>query len=290
MATATEKRKKLKLELLSPGTSPAIGVYDVLSSRIAEAAGFPVLYLGSYATAASMLGQPDTGLNTLNDIVELARRIVDASDLPMVSDAEGGFFTTANLWRTVRDYERAGISGMHIEDQVFGKHTPFPVRVMDKDKMCDRIKAAVDARQDENFMIIGRTEVHKVQGDQERIDAEVVERCNAYLEAGADAAFIASPGSVETIRKLRPQINGPVIQPARTMDSLALQTEIGVDMVIYWQFMIWAAYVGCSEAAKLFAQNRDYSSLGKYVYHEAEFNKMIQADEFFERVRKFGAE
>lgn len=74
------------------------------------------------------------------------------------------------------------------------------------------------------------------------------------------------------------------------MDSLALQSEIGVNMVIYWQFMVWAAYVGCYEAAKMFMENKDYSSCGKYVYYEAEFNKYIHAEEFFEKIKKYGAE
>ena len=108
-------------------------------------------YMGSFATAASAFGMPDVGNLTLTELVNSVRVMADVLNIPVIADAEYGFFDAANIWRTIREFENAGVAAIHIEDHQFGKHTPFPVSIYDTDVVCNRIKAACDARCDENL-------------------------------------------------------------------------------------------------------------------------------------------
>ena len=183
---AFNARHRALRELIASGrTTAAMGASDALSARQIEAAGFDCVYIGSYATAASRLALPDTGLLSLQDMVGQARGIVDAVNIPVIADAEGGFNDAANLWRTVRDFERAGVSAIHIEDHAYGKHAEVPQRLHPIETVASRIRAAVDAREDPDFMIVARSDAYWVSQDLD----ETVARLNAYAEAGADMVF-----------------------------------------------------------------------------------------------------
>ena len=141
-------------------------------------------YLGSYAISACRFGLGDIGLVTMTEMVQTAKTIVDATRLvPVICDAENGFNNAANIWRTVEEFEKAGVSGIHIEDHELGKHTNIPRVILPLDQMVQKVRAAVDAREDPNFIIIGRTDVARVSGDLD----EIVRRANAFTDAGADA-------------------------------------------------------------------------------------------------------
>lgn len=202
-----EKRVRLRELLAAPECVPLMGAYDLLSAKIVERTGFPVLYTGSLVTGASGFGLPDVGLVQLHDLLGLAREIAKETDIPIVCDADTGWYHAANIWRTVHEFEAAGVSGIHIEDQVFGKHTTHSAVLLDKDVMCTRIRACCDARRDNNMMIIARTDALYLNDDE----ADAIERANAYLRAGADAAFIVFKGSVKSLRSFRQRINGPLI-------------------------------------------------------------------------------
>ncbi len=287
--TFEQKRAQLKKALLSGTCVPAIGVYDVISARLVERAGFPAAYIGSYAVAASVLGEPDTGLNSLNDIVEQVRIVAQTIDIPLVADAEGGFNRPANLWRTVRDFETAGACAVHMEDHVFGKHTNFPMILSDIEVMENKIKASVDARKDENFMIFARTEAfYAYKDDEQRCIDETIERGNKYLEAGADAVFVSSLKHPSELAKVRSQINGPVVIPTGNQASERAHNEVGINLAIYWPFCLYAAFVGVREALDQFKQGLDYETLGKYNFDEHAFNQVINFDDFVKRVEKYG--
>src|SRR5450830_1296733 len=201
-----QKRVRLRELLNGEACTPVMGAYDVLSARIIEQTGFPVLYTGSFVTGACQ-GLPDVGLVQLQDLMGLAREIAKETNLPLICDADTGWYHAANIWRTVHEFESAGASAIHIEDTVFGKHTDYPAVLLDKDAMCQRIKACVDARKDPNFLIIARTDAIYLKDDPE----DAVQRINAYLDAGADAGFIVFKGSVNALAQYRTQIKGPVI-------------------------------------------------------------------------------
>lgn len=272
-----EKRIRLRELLAEPGCTPLMGAYDVLSARIIEQTGFPVLYVGSFVTSASSLGLPDVGLVTLHDMLGLAREIAKETNLPLVCDADSGWFHAANIWRTVHEFEAAGVSGIHIEDQVFGKHTDQDAVLLAPDVMCQRIRACCDARRDPNFMIIARTDALYLKDDAE----DAIRRANAFLDAGADAAFIVFKGSVKGLKDFRQRINGPVIiTSVDFQDSIADETAAGANMSVYWPMTMFAAVKAVQLVCQRFWQDKDASKLQEFRFDEAAFNRLMPYDRF----------
>ncbi|MEX2298530.1 MAG: isocitrate lyase/PEP mutase family protein, partial [Dongiaceae bacterium] len=170
------------------------GAHDALSARIAEQAGFQAVTCGGYASSASLLGAPDVGQLSMSEMADVYARLCDAVAIPVFADADTGYGNTTNVARTLRAYERAGVAGLFIEDQVSpkrcghmqGKQVVPPVEMMAK------LKAALDARQDADLVLMARTDARAIEG----IDA-AIERANLYLETGVDLIFVEAPQSIE---------------------------------------------------------------------------------------------
>lgn len=180
------------------------GVCDALSARVAETQGFDALYMTGYGTSAALFGYPDIGLVTMTEMVESAKRIADVVSIPIIADADTGYGNPVNTYRTVREFEKAGVSSIHIEDQEWPKRCGHMSgkKVIGKKDMVGKIQAALDARHSPDFLIIARTDALAVHGFE-----EAVERANLYAQAGADLTFIDAPISreqVELIPKLVP--------------------------------------------------------------------------------------
>ncbi|HEX9066060.1 MAG TPA: oxaloacetate decarboxylase [Streptosporangiaceae bacterium] len=175
-------------ELLESGrTIVAPGAFDPLAARLVEEAGFPAVYMTGFGTSAALLGRPDVGLLTMTEMADNAGRIAGCVDIPVIADADTGYGNPLNVIRTVGAYEAAGVAGLHIEDQVApkkcghmaGKHVIAP------DEMAQKVRAAVEARSDPDFVIIARTDARAVEGL-----AAALDRARLYRQAGADALFI----------------------------------------------------------------------------------------------------
>jgi len=181
------------------GASPVLapGCYDALSARLVEEAGFPVAYMTGFGSSAGYLGRPDVGLMTMTEMVDNARRIVDAVDIPVIADADTGYGNPINVIRTVQAYERAGVAAIHIEDQLAPKKCGHMEgkQVISPEEMAAKIHAAGDARSSPDFLLIARTDARAVEG----LDA-AIERARLYREAGADILFIEAPQSEAEIR------------------------------------------------------------------------------------------
>jgi 2,3-dimethylmalate lyase len=191
-------RRRLR-EMLSGGQLvPAPGVYDAMSARLAEAAGFPAVYMSGFGVTASLLGRPDIGLLGMSEMAQAARRIVSAVEVPVIADADTGYGNAINVIRTVQEYEAAGVAAMHIEDQVTPKRCGHMTgkQVVPAEVMIDKVKAAVAARQDPDLVLIARTDAAAVEG----IDA-AIDRALRYREAGADMLFLDALSSQEDIEK-----------------------------------------------------------------------------------------
>ena len=179
----------------------APGVADALAARLVALEGFEAVYMTGFGTSLTRLGMPDVGLLTASEMIDNASRIVDASGLPVVADADTGYGNPINTRRTIRDYEKVGVAGVHIEDQVWPKRCGHLAgkRVIPTAEMVAKIKAASDARHDSDFVIIARTDAIAVEG----LDA-ALERGERYREAGADMLFIEAPvgrGEVERVAR-----------------------------------------------------------------------------------------
>jgi len=178
----------------------APGAYDALSARLIAQAGFPAVYMTGFGTAASVLGQPDVGLLTMSEMVSRAAALAAVvGDRPLIADADTGYGNPINVRRTVREYEQAGVAAIHIEDQVWPKKCGHMEgkQVISVDEMVQKIRAAVDARQDPDFVIIARTDANAVYGLE-----DALRRGRAYREAGADVIFIEAPRSIEELRAI----------------------------------------------------------------------------------------
>ena len=187
-----------QLREMLAGTEPVLapGAYDGLTARLVEKAGFEAVYMTGFGTAAALLGRPDIGLLTFSEMVDNARRIAQAVKVPVIADADNGYGNPINVIRTVREYEAAGVSAIHIEDQMAPKKCGHMEgkQVISASEMVEKVRAAVEARRSEDFVIIGRTDARAVEG----IDG-ALERARSYRDAGADVLFVEAPQSEEEI-------------------------------------------------------------------------------------------
>ncbi|HEX5454453.1 MAG TPA: oxaloacetate decarboxylase [Stellaceae bacterium] len=183
------------------------GAYDTLTARLVEQAGFAAVYLtgGGYSRAS---GYPDLGLLTLSENVHFIAQTVEAVSIPVIADADTGYGNAINVTRTVREYEKTGVAGFHIEDQVSPKKCGHyeGKEVVPLAEMVGKIKAAVDTRRDPDLVIIARSDARAVEG----LDA-AIDRVNACLEAGADVGFVEAPQSVEELRAVPGRVRGPAL-------------------------------------------------------------------------------
>jgi 2-methylisocitrate lyase-like PEP mutase family enzyme len=191
-----EMAARLREMINGPGMTVAPFVYDCLQAKIAERTGFQAVYMTGFGTAAAR-GFPDLGLLTMSEMVQNVRAIAHAVKVPVICDADTGYGNPLNVWRTVREYEEAGAAALHIEDQVWPKKCGFlsGKQVIPMEEMTPKVRAACDARRDRNFVIIARTDALAVNGWD-----DVVRRCRAYREAGADLVFVDGIRTLDDLR------------------------------------------------------------------------------------------
>lgn len=235
---------RLKSLLARPECTLAPGVADALAARLVARAGFDAVYMTGFGTSLTRLGMPDVGLLTATEMVDNASRIADASGLPVVADADTGYGNPLNTRRTIRDYEKAGVAGVHLEDQSWPKrcgHLSGKAVIPTAD-MTAKIRAACDARHDGDFLIIARTDAIAVEGMDAALD-----RAEAYREAGADMLFVEAPvGRAEVERVAKRFSNVPLLYnmaaSGKTPDLPASELgELGFKLAIYPNWLILAA-------------------------------------------------
>lgn len=197
---------RLRELLKAEGPLLAPGAFDALSARLIEEAGFNAVYMTGFGASASVLGRPDVGLLTMNEMVDHARQIADAvAPLPVIADSDTGYGNPINVIRTIQQYELTGVAAVHIEDQLAPKkcgHMSGKV-VIPAEEMVSKIKAAVDARRNPDFVIIARTDARAVEG----LDS-ALERAKKYRDAGADMLFIEAPVNLEEIERIANTFSG----------------------------------------------------------------------------------
>ena len=199
---------RLKAAMAAETPLQLVGTVNAYSALLAREAGFRAIYLSGAGVANASFGLPDLGVTSLNDVCEDIRRITGAVDLPLLVDADTGWGGAFTIARSVRDIARAGAAALHLEDQVQAKrcgHRPGKALV-DTAEMCDRLKAAVDARPDADFQIMARTDAHAVEGQQAAVD-----RALAYVEAGADLIFAEALTTIDEYRQFTQAVKVPVL-------------------------------------------------------------------------------
>lgn len=212
-----------------------VGTVNAFSAIMAESVGHQAIYLSGGACANMSYGLPDLGITSMTDVLEDVRRITAVSELPLLVDIDTGWGSAFNIAHTIREMERAFVSAVHIEDQVVQKrcgHRPNK-KIVSTAEMVDRVKAAVDARRDESFFIMARTDAYAQEGLQAALD-----RVSAYVEAGADGVFAEAMTSIEQYQSFKQRCDVPLLANMTEFGrspifSKAELRRVGVDMILY---------------------------------------------------------
>ncbi|MDQ6659594.1 MAG: isocitrate lyase/PEP mutase family protein [Chloroflexota bacterium] len=270
---------RLRKLLAGPELVAVPGAYDALSARLIAQAGFSAVYMTGFGTAASVLGQPDVGLLTMSEMVSRAAALAAViGDLPLIADADTGYGNPISVRRTIREYERAGVAAVHIEDQVWPKKCGHMEgkQVIPLNEMVQKIHAAVDARQDPDFVIIARTDANAVYGFE-----DALRRGQAYSEAGADIIFIEAPRSVVELTVIAQTFpNVPLLYnwveggktPQLSLDEIH---KLGFKMVIFPVSMLFATTYAMLSLLEVFKQGQTPTPFAEHMVTFSQFTDQI---------------
>ena len=255
--------------------------FDALSAKLIQQGGFGLTFMSGFATSASRIGQPDLGLMTYTEVADSARNICDAIDIPVIGDGDTGYGNAMNVRRTVRGFSRAGCAAVMIEDQLAPKrcgHTPGK-DVVGREEAFDRIKAAVDAREDDDILILARTYARHTVGL-----SEAIERAANFSELGADILFVEAPKTVEEMRSICADLPGPkmanIVEGGETPElSHAELRDIGYSIAAYPLTLMAAAMKAMVDAID--ALNVD-SPRDPMLMDFSELRERIGFDDYYE--------
>ena len=283
---------RLRELLAGPDLVVAPGAYDALSARLIARAGFPAVYMTGFGTAASVLGQPDVGLLTMSEMVSRAAALAAVvGDLPLIADADTGYGNPINVRRTIREYERAGVAAVHIEDQMWPKKCGHMEgkQVIPLNEMVQKIHAAVNARQDPDFVIIARTDANAVHGFE-----DALQRGQAYHEAGADVVFIEAPRSIAELKAIAQTFpNAPLLfnwaesgkTPLLTLNEI--QT-LGYKLVIFPVSMLFATTYAMLGLLEVLKQGQTPTPFAEHMVTFSQFTDQIGLPEIQALERRYG--
>ncbi len=283
---------RLRELLARPDALVIPGAYDALSARLIVQAGFPAVYMTGFGTSASVLGQPDVGLLTMSEMVSRAAALAAVTaDVPLLADADTGYGNPINVRRTIREYERAGVAGLHIEDQVWPKKCGHMEgkQVIAMEEMVQKVRAAVDARQDPDFVIIARTDANAVTGLE-----DALRRGQAYREAGADVIFIEAPRSLEELRAIGQAFRGtPLLfnwaESGKTpLLSLSDIQALGFTLVIFPVSLLFAATHAMLALLELLKTGETPAAYGERMVTFSQFTTQLGLPDIQALERRYG--
>ena len=268
-----------------------VGTINAFSALLAEQQGFHCIYLSGSGVAAASYGIPDLGITSLDNVLEDARRITAASSLPLLVDVDTGWGNEFNIARTVREFERAEVAAIHIEDQVATKrcgHRPNK-EVVSPSEMCGRIRAAVDARTDPNFVVMARTDALATEGIE-----GVVERVQQYVEAGANAIFAEAMTELGLYREIAQATSVPVLANLTEFGKTPLYTTeqvagVGVRMVLYPLSAFRAMSKAAVDVYRTIRKQRTQESAVCKMQTREELYRILGYHEFEKKIDEFNS-
>lgn len=284
------RTQRLRQALASPRALMAPGVVDAMYARLVAEAGFEAMYMTGAGTSATRLGYPDIGLLTMTEMVDNATRIADASDLPLIADADNGYGGPLNVRRAIQLYERGGVAAVHIEDQVLPKRCGHLAgkQLISAEDMVAKVKAAVDARVDENFVVIARTDALAVHGREAAFD-----RAEMYREAGADVIFVESPGP-DDLPHIAPRFPGvPLLYNMATSGKTPFLTRseietLGFRLIIYPNWLLLSACEAARRALEVLKSEETIASIAPNVMSFKQFFDTARMAEVQELEARYG--
>ncbi len=287
----TRTTTRLRELIRAPEILVAPGAFSPLPALLIQQAGFDAVYMTGYGTVANLLGQPDVGMVTMSEMVSNVRNIAARVAIPLIADADTGYGNALNVQRTVREYERAGAAGLHIEDQQWPKKCGHMEgkRLIPAEEMVGKIRAALDARQDPDFAIIARTDANIVLGFE-----ETIRRAEMYARAGADLIFVDSPTSREELAQIPKRIPAPVMANMTeggrtpTLSNRELQ-ELGFALVIWPVSSVWTATKAIQTLCQELREQGTTAGMADQMLSFQEFNELIGLPEVYDRETRYSA-
>ena len=278
MRMTTRYRELIK----RPQIAVMVGAYDALSARLVERAGFDLTFVHDYGVSASLLGMPDMGLVTLTEMTDILEKVVKAVNIPVIGDGGCGFGNPLNTYRTVREYASIGVAGVNLEDQVYPKRCGHLAgkQVVTPAEMVEKIRAAVDARRDPDFVITARVDSIAIHG----LD-DAIMRANIYVEAGADMVFVEAPTTEADIQRIINETKAPswinMVEGGKTpLVPIPRLQEMGAALVDYGPLVLFAAAGGVERALQALKRDGTTANHLKELMLFTEINELNRIDDY----------
>jgi methylisocitrate lyase len=265
------------------------GVYDAITARIAQKAGFEAMFQTGYGTSATLLGMPDYGFIGPTETVENARRICKSASIPVIVDADTGYGNPLSVWKLVKELESAGASGIFLEDQKWPKRCGhmYGKEVIAKEEYAEKLRAALDARNSKEFVIVARTDARASEG----LDA-AIKRGLLYKKIGADAIFIEAPKSVKEMEKIGKTIKAPLVANmieggATPLLSSRNLHKMGFNLILYPLSVLYANTFATLQILKELKKNGTTSKLKNNLVNFDQFNEIVELSKFKKMEHKY---
>ena len=278
-------------KLLYNDSKPLVvpGVYDAIGARIAQKVGFEAMFQTGYGTSATLLGMPDYGFIGSTETVENARRICQAVSVPVIVDADTGYGNPLSVWKLVRELEAAGASGIFLEDQKWPKRCGHMTgkEVITKEEYAEKLRAALDARKNKDFIIVARTDARAPEG----LDS-AIERGLEYKKNGADAIFVEAPKSIAEMKKIGQSINAPLVANmieggATPLLSATKLHEMGFKLILYPLSILFANAFASLQILRELRKSGTTARLKKNLVLFEQFNDIVDLAKFRKMEKKY---
>jgi 2,3-dimethylmalate lyase len=281
--------KNLKSMLKSKKPLVIPGVYDALGAKIAQKVGFDAMFQTGYGTSATLFGMPDYGFIGATETVDNARRICGAVSVPVIVDSDTGYGNALSVWKLVKELEAAGASGIFLEDQRWPKRCGHMQgkEVISQQEYTEKLSAAIDARDNKNFIIVARTDARATEG----LDA-AIERGKQNKKTGADAVFVEAPRSFEEMKKIGKEINAPLVANmieggATPLNSADILNKIGFKIILYPLSVLYANTFATMNILKELKKSGNTEKYKQKVVNFDQFNDLVELSKFRNMEKKY---
>ena len=275
--------KKLR-QLINDKSKPLVvpGVYDAIGAKIVEKVGFEAMFQTGYGTSATLLGMPDYGFIGLSETTDNARRIANAVKVPLIVDVDTGYGNALTVKKLIRDLEGAGVSGIFLEDQKWPKRCGHMKgkEVVQKEEYAEKLGAAVDSRENKDFIIVARTDARATEG----LD-DAIERGKFYKKIGADLIFVEAPKSVDEMKKIGKSINAPLVANmieggATPISSAKILHKMGFQLILYPLSILYANTFATLKILKELKSKNTTIRLKKELVNFDQFNDIVELSKY----------
>ena len=282
--------KNLKSMLKSKKPLVIPGVYDALGAKIAQKVGFDAMFQTGYGTSATLFGMPDYGFIGSTETVDNARRICRAVSVPVIIDADTGYGNALSVWKLVKELESAGAGGIFLEDQKWPKRCGHMQgkEIISQEEYTEKLSAAIDARENKDFIIVARTDARATEG----LD-DAIQRGKQNRETGADAIFVEAPRSLDEMKKIGKEINAPLVANmieggATPLSSAEILNKMGFKIILYPLSVLYANTFATTNILKELKKTGNTSKFKQKVVNFDQFNDLVELPKFRKMEQKYG--